>query len=1055
MRLIVVVSLLFALLVQSEGSNVAIDFAQLNYNFLLVPLSGRSGGDSSPNGLATGGARSIFILHSCMYDAWAVYQTLPAYSHPNNGIPKVAGTPSDVEKSVAYAGWTALRYMWRDYATEVQQIDNLLLSYGFTIDNNTNTDNPAGRGNRACNNVITIRRSDGFNEQGDEPDTVPYGVPWADYTNYAPSNPPQGKFADCSTVKSFSAWSPITNGNTTQAFSSVHMFAVQPFALKSPVEFPMDGPNLPGTSTEPALYQELNQLLNFSANLNDRLKMIAEYWASSSGAALWEGITLQSARNSNQTLDNTIKLFFASGIAAYDAAISCWTYKRIYNNMRPVTTIQCLLNGNVTAWKGPYQGVGTIPVGQFQTYVGTPPFSEYPSGHSTWSGAAFVVLRNFFGDDVFRGDSVVIPAGGSGAEGRITVGSPGYIAGVTDVPNSGPATVGYVPATNITLSWTTFSGAQDEAGISRLYGGFHYRTADEDAKALGRYVGQKAWDVANMYFQGNPPMPTNYTTAPNNYTTVTGNVDNVVIKFNQLNYDLLLQPLGSSGNDSSPNGLATGGARSFFILNSCIYDTWAAYQATAVPSHASTINKRTGNATSISTSIAYAGYTAIAWFYRNNPTQLTTLRTLMTSLGYNPNITDNNPVNVIGLGRFACQNVINQRQNDGYNELGNDNKTKLPNLPWADDTNFNAVNYPQGQIGFTNCSALRSQINWTPLLLANGPQPFSSVQMVKVKPFSLDSPYQFPMEGPALPGTTRQTDFYNQMNEVISFSGQLNDTLKAIIDYWASSSGATLWMGIAIQSARNTQLSLDDTVKLLFAMGIGGYDAGIACWSYKRMYNNMRPLTSIPCFASQNINAWKGPYQGVGLIDRTLFKTYVGTPPFSEYPSGHSTWSGAASVILKNFFNDDTFRGDPVVFPAGATSIEPRITVGNAGYVAGVTDVPNSGPGTVGYTPANNVTLTWPTFTAAQDEAGISRIYGGFHFSAADVDAKALGRLVGQRAWNVAQTYWQGTAPSTTGGMTTGATSTNGGTSGAGSESEATSLAIPMFALISILVFLL
>lgn len=52
--------------------NIAVQWAQLNYQFLLVPLSGRntSTADPTPNGLATGGARSIFLLHSCMYDAW-------------------------------------------------------------------------------------------------------------------------------------------------------------------------------------------------------------------------------------------------------------------------------------------------------------------------------------------------------------------------------------------------------------------------------------------------------------------------------------------------------------------------------------------------------------------------------------------------------------------------------------------------------------------------------------------------------------------------------------------------------------------------------------------------------------------------------------------------------------------------------------------------------------------------------------------------------------------------------------------------------------------------
>lgn len=66
------------------------------------------------------------------------------------------------------------------------------------------------------------------------------------------------------------------------------------------------------------------------------------------------------------------------------------------------------LCNEVTPISGPYNGVGTISRSQFQPYMITPPFSEYPSGHSTWSGAAAVVLKNFFGDDTFRGDSVTL-----------------------------------------------------------------------------------------------------------------------------------------------------------------------------------------------------------------------------------------------------------------------------------------------------------------------------------------------------------------------------------------------------------------------------------------------------------------------------------------------------------------------------------------------------------------------------------------------------------------------------------------------------------------------
>ena len=60
--------------------------------------------------------------------------------------------------------------------------------------------------------------------------------------------------------------------------------------------------------------------------------------------------------------------------------------------------------------------------------------------------------------------------------------------------------------------------------------------------------------------------------------------------------------------------------------------------------------------------------------------------------------------------------------------------------------------------------------------------------------------------------------------------------------------------------------------------------------------------------------------------------------------------------------------------------------------------------------PATNITLSWPTFTAAADEAGISRLYGGIHFRNGDLEGRKLGRKVGAQAHSLAVAYANGTA---------------------------------------------
>jgi hypothetical protein len=107
------------------------------------------------------------------------------------------------------------------------------------------------------------------------------------------------------------------------------------------------------------------------------------------------------------------------------------------------------------------------------------------------------------------------------------------------------------------------------------------------------------------------------------------------------------------------------------------------------------------------------------------------------------------------------------------------------------------------------------------------------------------------------------------------------------------------------------------------------------------------------------------------------------TPPFPEYISGHSTFSAAGAEIFRRFTGSDFF-GASVVLLAGSSRIEP------------------------GATPASDITLRWQTFSAAADQAGLSRRYGGIHFARGDEVGRLVGRIVGEKAWDKAQSYIEG-----------------------------------------------
>ena len=110
------------------------------------------------------------------------------------------------------------------------------------------------------------------------------------------------------------------------------------------------------------------------------------------------------------------------------------------------------------------------------------------------------------------------------------------------------------------------------------------------------------------------------------------------------------------------------------------------------------------------------------------------------------------------------------------------------------------------------------------------------------------------------------------------------------------------------------------------------------------------------------------------------------TPPFPGYISGHSTYSRSAAEAMTQFTGSAYFPGglDTEVIPAGWLKFENG--------------------------PAAPITLQYATYYDAADDAGISRIYGGFHIQADNVAGLVMGRRIAQHHWPIIQGYFDGSA---------------------------------------------
>lgn len=234
---------------------------------------------------------------------------------------------------------------------------------------------------------------------------------YSDYTGYTPLNLPSTVPVKIATISDPNHWQPLTYDDgllaplphvITQTFVGAQWFKVVPFALKSADQFEeveeQFGPALYGS---PEYLTQSHELIDISANLTDRQKLIAEYWANGPRSELPPGHWCLFAKfvseRDHHNVNQDAKMFFAMTNAILDASIAAWAPKRTFDSVRPVTAISLLFSGKpIKAWV-PFTGAQTIDGSQWLAFqrstFPTPPFPEFISGHSTFSAVGAEVLR--------------------------------------------------------------------------------------------------------------------------------------------------------------------------------------------------------------------------------------------------------------------------------------------------------------------------------------------------------------------------------------------------------------------------------------------------------------------------------------------------------------------------------------------------------------------------------------------------------------------------------------------------------------------------------------
>jgi hypothetical protein len=208
-------------------------------------------------------------------------------------------------------------------------------------------------------------------------------------------------------------------------------------------------------------FQETKSMGSISSTLRSADQTIAaQFWAASTAAYYWDNIAISLGADRHSTLSENARLLALLNVAMADAAIACWEAKYHYVAWRPVTAIPLAdTDGNSDTIADP----GWTPL------LVTPNHPEYPSGHSTVSGAAATVLADYFGEAT-----------------SFSVGS--------DV------------MTGVVRSFPNFSAALSEIKDARIFAGIHYRTACDDGQDVGiaaaQYVMSNSFQPVNGTKEG-------------------------------------------------------------------------------------------------------------------------------------------------------------------------------------------------------------------------------------------------------------------------------------------------------------------------------------------------------------------------------------------------------------------------------------------------------------------------------------------------------------------------------------------------------------------------
>jgi len=357
------------------------------------------------------------------------YKNYPSYAGKLNGLQKLPQPKTGSAYNYAIAGVIAFATVGEKLVFNGDAIKNMEGEFLEQLDsmhvNEELIENSISYGRQVGNHILAWAAKDGYLQRNSLPSYI--------------------------VTKEEGRWQP-TPPNYSDAIES-NWKMLRPLVLDSCSQFRPLPPTKYDTAKNSAFYKEAYQVYEAVKNPKDGDSATAWYWDDNPNTSVTDGhvtyfqqknsppghwiyIACSVAEKENYDVMKAMALISKTAIALYDAFISCWEAKYVYNYIRPETFINKYIDK------------------EWMPLIQTPPFPEYPSGHSVASSSAATILTLIVGENYAFTDSAEVPFG------------------------------------RPQRAFHSFYEAADEACISRLMGGIHFLTAIENGKEEGRKLGK-------------------------------------------------------------------------------------------------------------------------------------------------------------------------------------------------------------------------------------------------------------------------------------------------------------------------------------------------------------------------------------------------------------------------------------------------------------------------------------------------------------------------------------------------------------------------------------